>query len=259
MIFLSKTVTPKPRSTDDFSPDTSCSGDNRLRETFHRTLTHARVGVKGEGPVRREGGAKGVTDMIAVMLLALATNPCASAQTQADLDVCWRDRAQQADVELNAAYKKAFADLHGMGLDPQPLAGVQLSWITARDKTCDFEESMNAGGTIAPMMYSECFDRMTRARTQRIEGFVATLKAGDDIKKAAPASRKVDAELNRVYGLLQKRDLTPAQSKALTTAELAWLAYRDKACKVEGNSCMDELETERVAEMEDGWLGEQFW
>jgi hypothetical protein len=28
--FLSKAVTPKPHSTDEYSPDTSCSGDNKL-------------------------------------------------------------------------------------------------------------------------------------------------------------------------------------------------------------------------------------
>ena len=74
-----------------------------------------------------------------------------------------------------------------------------------------------------------------------------------------PASAKVDAELNRVYGLLRKRDLTAAQRNALTSAELAWISYRDKACKVEGGDCMDALERARTSEMEDGWIGEQFW
>jgi uncharacterized protein YecT (DUF1311 family) len=197
--------------------------------------------------------------MIAAMLLALATNPCASAQTQADLDVCWRDRATQADAQLNAAYKKAGTDLHAMGIDPKVLVPVQLAWISARDKTCAFEESMNAGGSIAPMMYSECVDRMTRARTARITNLVTSLHAEGVVPAMQPASAKVDAELNRVYGLLRKQELTAAQRSDLTAAELAWIAYRDKACKVEGGGCMDALESERTHELEDGWLGEQYW
>lgn len=197
--------------------------------------------------------------MIAAMLLALATNPCASAQTQSDLDVCWRDRATQADAQLNAAYKKAGADLHAMGIDPKVLVPVQLAWISARDKTCAFEESMNAGGSIAPMIYSECVDRMTRARTARIQNLVTSLKAEGVVPAMQPASAKVDAELNRVYGLLRKQDLTATQRSDLTAAELAWIAYRDKACKVEGGGCMDALESERTHELEDGWLGEQYW
>ena len=194
------------------------------------------------------------------MLLALATNPCASSQTQADLDICWGNRAKQADVQLNAAYKKAGADLRKMGVDPSVLVPVQLAWISARDKTCDFEESMNAGGTIAPMMYSECVDRMTRARTARIQNLVTSLNAeGVRAERCNRLRPKSDAELNRVYGLLRKRDLTAAQRNALTSAELAWISYRDKACKVEGGDCMDALERERTSEMEDGWIGEQFW
>jgi uncharacterized protein YecT (DUF1311 family) len=195
----------------------------------------------------------------AAMLLALATNPCASSQTQADLDMCWGNRAKQADVQLNAVYKKAGTDLRKMGVDPSVLVPAQLAWISARDKTCDFEESMNAGGSIAPMMYSECVDRMTRARTARIQNLVTSLDAEGVVPKMQPASAKTDAELNRVYGLLRKRDLTAAQRSALTSAELAWISYRDKACKVEGGDCMDALERERTSEMEDGWLGEQFW
>lgn len=197
--------------------------------------------------------------MIAALLLALATNPCDSSQTQMDLDTCWADRSKQADVQLNAAYKKAFADLRKLGIDPTVLVPVQVAWISARDKTCAFEESLSAGGSIAPMMYSECVDRMTRARTLRIEGLVATLQAEGVISSAEPATSKVDGELNRVYGLLRKQGLTAAQSASLTKAEVAWLSYRDKACKVEGGTCMDDLESERTLELEDGWLGEQFW
>ena len=72
-----------------------------------------------------------------------------------------------------------------MGVDPSVLVPVQLAWISARDKTCDFEESMNAGGTIAPMMYSECVDRMTRARSARIQNLVTSLNAEGVVRRCS--------------------------------------------------------------------------
>jgi uncharacterized protein YecT (DUF1311 family) len=197
--------------------------------------------------------------MIAAFLLALAAGPCASAQTQSDLDVCWMNQAKQADVELNGTYKKVGLGLKALGVNPGDLVPVQLAWISARDKTCAFEESLNQGGSIAPMVNSECVDRMTRARTQRLSNLLSTLQGEGRITTATPVSASVDAELNRVYGLLQKQGLTTAQRNALTSAEVAWLTYRDKACKLEGGSCFDDLETERTKELQDGWMGEQFW
>ena len=195
----------------------------------------------------------------AAMLLALAAEPCASAQTQSDLDICWAAQAQAADDALNATYKKVVAGLRGLGVDPKALVPVQLAWISARDKTCDFEMSLYEGGSIAPMIYSECVDRMTRARTQRLDGLLDTLKAEGVVTTAAPVSTSVDAELNRVYGLLMKQELTAKQKNKLVAAEVAWLTYRDKACKLEGGSCFDALESERTKELEAGWVGEQFW
>jgi hypothetical protein len=73
-----------------------------------------------------------------------------------------------------------------------------------------------------------------------------------------PVSPAADAELNRLYRLYRDR-LTEAQRSALARAESAWIAYRDKACAIEGGACLTELENERVAELKAGWVGEDFW
>lgn len=99
----------------------------------------------------------------AALLVAIATGPCASAQTQGDLDVCWDKQATAADKELNATYAQVIAGLKKLGVDPKALTPVQLAWISTRDKTCAFEESLYDGGSIQPMIGSECVDRMTRA------------------------------------------------------------------------------------------------
>lgn len=189
---------------------------------------------------------------------ASAAGPCDSDQTQSDLDVCWAHQAEAADAALNANYKKVRAGLKSLGVNPDSLVPVQLAWISARDKTCDFEESLYEGGSIAPMIYSECVYRMTQARTQRLVALLDVLKAEGVIEKAKPASAASDRELNRVYGLFLTR-LTPEQKKKLVAAQVAWLAYRDKACALEGYDCMTALETDRTAELEAGWVGEVFW
>jgi uncharacterized protein YecT (DUF1311 family) len=197
--------------------------------------------------------------MIAAFLVALETSPCASAQTQADLDVCWAGQAKQADAALNASYKKLRDGLAAMGIDPKPLVPAELAWIAARDTTCAFEESLYEGGSIAPMIYSECVDRMTRARTARLDDVLSIVQGRGKAPAAEPVSPAVDKELNRVYGLMMKQDLTTAQREALIKSEVAWIAYRDKACAFEGGSCAGKLEDERTKELEAGWMGEQFW
>jgi uncharacterized protein YecT (DUF1311 family) len=197
--------------------------------------------------------------MIAAFLVALETSPCASAQTQSDLDVCWASQAKQADAALNVSYKKLQDGLTAMGVDPKPLVPPQMAWIAARDTTCTFEESLYEGGSIAPMIYSECVDRMTRARTQRLDDVLAVVRSGGKAPAAAAATPSIDKELNRVYGLMMKQQLTSTQREALIKSEVAWIAYRDKACAFEGGACVDQLENERTQELEAGWIGEQFW
>lgn len=86
-----------------------------------------------------------------------------------------------------------------------------------------------------------------------------TLQGEGVVTTAKPVSTNVDAELNRVYALLMKQSLTTTQRNDLVGSEVAWLTYRDRACKLEGGFCFDELETERTKELEAGWMGEQFW
>jgi len=196
--------------------------------------------------------------MIHAIVLAAATAPCGGDLNQADLDVCWLNQANKADAALNVTYAKVKAGLHSLQIDPDPLVGIQLAWISTRDKTCDFEESLEEGGSIAPMMNSECVDRMTRARTARLDNVMIAYQNGE-VHKLQPVSPAVDKELNRVYGLLYKYDLSASSHKKLIASETAWIAYRDKACAFEGGTCLTDLERERTKEFEDGWLGEQFW
>jgi uncharacterized protein YecT (DUF1311 family) len=197
--------------------------------------------------------------MLAILLAATATTtPCEAAQTQQALDVCWASRAKQAEAALKDVYARVTIELRQRDADPKALVNVQQAWIAARDRTCAFEASLSEGGSIAPMMLSGCIDRITRARTMRLNSFLALLKAKRAPEPAKPASTNADDQLNVVYEKLGGR-ISPAQGQALTASELAWNAYRDKACKLEGGTCLTQLDRERVAELEAGWVGEPFW
>ena len=197
--------------------------------------------------------------MIAAIVLAAATAAsCGTAQTQSDLDICWLARATQADSQLHTAYAEVLAEMRRLGLSTKPLVAAQDAWGTARTATCDFEESLYEGGSIAPMINSECVDRMTRARTGRLR---ATLRRRGENRSAPPlrpVSPSVAAEHKRVYALLYKR-VTPAQQKDLTASEAAWARYTESACTLEGGSCFTDLTSQRTLEFESGWVGEPFW
>jgi uncharacterized protein YecT (DUF1311 family) len=99
---------------------------------------------------------------------------------------------------------------------------------------------------------------MTRERTRRLAALLDVLQTSGAPPAAQPVSPAVDAALKRLYGLYDER-LTKEQRADFRTAELAWIRYRDRACSVERRSCLTELETERITELEASWVGEQFW
>jgi uncharacterized protein YecT (DUF1311 family) len=190
---------------------------------------------------------------LAVLLIAVSGNPCNQGTTY-DMRMCWDKQNAAAASELTATYAKVAARFTKSGSDTAALTATQATWVTARDKTCAFEYELYLPGTIAPQLGVECGVRMTRARTQRL----ASLLAKSSRAAEQPVSPAADAELNRLYRLYLER-LNTAQKSLLVAAELAWIAYRDKACVIEAGSCVTELTNERVAELKASWIGEAFW
>jgi uncharacterized protein YecT (DUF1311 family) len=190
---------------------------------------------------------------LAVFLTAASGNPCSQGTTY-DMRMCWDKQNAAAASALTATYAKVAAKFTKSGMDTAALTAAQAAWATARDKTCAFEYELYLPGTIAPQLGVECDVRMTRARTQHL----ASLLAKSSGAAEQPVSKSADAELNRLYRLYLER-LNKTQKSSLVAAELAWIAYRDKACVIEGGSCLTELTNERAAELKASWIGEAFW
>lgn len=103
---------------------------------------------------------------------------CPNAQTQRDLDACAGHRFEQADADLNAAYRRVLGRLqHDAGVT-KLLTGAQRAWLAFRDAECTFASVGEQGGTIYPVALAECRTELTRARTRRLDEYLAC-KDGD--------------------------------------------------------------------------------
>jgi uncharacterized protein YecT (DUF1311 family) len=196
--------------------------------------------------------------MLMAILLAAATQPCADANTQTDMTICWSEQAKKSDAQLNATYQRVRKGVRDLGADPDVLVSPELAWISARDATCKYEMSLTEGGSISPMEGAMCVDRMTQAQTKWLSDFLETFKAEGVIETAKPVSDESSAAFDDFVSKL-KAQLSGSQLSLLANAQSAWRSYRDKACKVAGYECLTDLTDQRVEELKAGWMGEQFW
>lgn len=97
---------------------------------------------------------------------------CRNAVAQVELNFCAEADFQDADADLNLAYKDARAVMRQIDADlPVPQRGAeaalrdgQRAWITFRDQACLAEAYIWTGGSGQPMAYSGCKARLTAQR-----------------------------------------------------------------------------------------------
>ncbi len=95
---------------------------------------------------------------------------CSNQTTQLDMNFCAKSGWELSDAELNRIWKivKPQADARGQG---DFLLNQQRGWLAVRDSTCEKERDQYAGGSIAPMVYWQCMDRMTINRNAQLRQF----------------------------------------------------------------------------------------
>ncbi|GGB39942.1 hypothetical protein GCM10011316_09980 [Roseibium aquae] len=112
------------------------------------------------------GGARGQGDV-----------DCKDPQTQLDMTICASRDWQDADAELNAAYKAAMIEMQQTDSAlPDALKGAadtlraaQRDWIPFRDKACAAYGFLARGGTMEPMLVANCKTDLTRQRTKQLQ------------------------------------------------------------------------------------------
>ncbi|EPC9993808.1 lysozyme inhibitor LprI family protein [Enterobacter ludwigii] len=111
--------------------------------------------------------------LIAGAALLLSANAlaeeCANATTQLEMNTCTAQQYQAADKKLNQTYQAAIKRAEA----PQRelLKKAQQAWIALRDADCNFIGSGTEGGSVQPMIISQCLSEKTVER----EAFLASL------------------------------------------------------------------------------------
>ena len=106
----------------------------------------------------------------ALLLSASAlADECDKATTQLELNTCSAQQYQAADKKLNQTYQAAIKRAAAPQRDL--LNKAQQAWIALRDADCNFIGSGTEGGSVQPMIISQCLTEKTVER----EAFLASL------------------------------------------------------------------------------------
>ena len=84
------------------------------------------------------------------------------AQTQMEMNQTAHNDFEKADAELNKVYKQVMKILNGK--EKELLIKAQKDWLTFRDSHCKFEIEQYDGGSIQPLIYSNCLTELTIER-----------------------------------------------------------------------------------------------
>lgn len=95
---------------------------------------------------------------------------CRNPQTQSEMNFCAAQSAQAADRRLNQVYQQIRANYKNSATADQ-LVDAQLAWIKFRDTSCTAERDRFRGGSMAPMIYSNCIARLTNQRVKDLQIF----------------------------------------------------------------------------------------
>lgn len=104
------------------------------------------------------------------------TLECANASSQAAMSACAGTALRPADAALNRNYTIVMTRLSPSG--KKALRDAQRAWLAFRDKECFFESNGNDGGSIAPMIVSNCAQALTDQRAKALAAF-KTCQEGD--------------------------------------------------------------------------------
>jgi uncharacterized protein YecT (DUF1311 family) len=94
-------------------------------------------------------------------------DPCADAQSQAEMNMCWGKEYKAADAELNKTYQDFMSKLDES--EKVQLKSAQLAWLKYRDANCEFVADQYKGGTMRPMIAAICLADVTNARVNELK------------------------------------------------------------------------------------------
>jgi uncharacterized protein YecT (DUF1311 family) len=96
------------------------------------------------------------------------------SQTQLEMNMDALKTYQKADAEMTAIYKKALKSLTDTA-QRRMLIQAQRSWIKYKEDHCRAVAAFYEGGSMQPMVYSECKTEVTRQRIKSLQAYLENL------------------------------------------------------------------------------------
>jgi uncharacterized protein YecT (DUF1311 family) len=97
---------------------------------------------------------------------------CDNASNQATMNQCAAQHNAAADKELNTLYQQITSRLKSNPDGKKQLVGAQRAWVAFRDAECRFSASGVEGGSVYPLIYSNCTTELTKARVQTFKQYL---------------------------------------------------------------------------------------
>jgi len=119
--------------------------------------------------------------MFAAMQEPLTDQECLDATGQMMINACSAQRFERADAELNRIWTEMIAGAREDDRSPDSgrtaedqrseeeiLRTAQRAWIAFRDAHCEYEGLSERGGSMEPMIVSDCMAELTRQRIAQL-------------------------------------------------------------------------------------------
>jgi len=126
--------------------------------------------------------------LIAAFTSAARADECDNAMDQSTMNACVDQSFKKADEELNAVYKKLQSRKNDDAQAVKLLIAAERAWVAFRDAECEFDAADNLGGSIYPMVYSGCLERLTQARIDQLSRYLRCEEG--EVACSEPASEK---------------------------------------------------------------------
>ena len=134
---------------------------------------------------------------------------CNPAGNTLEMRKCASERYAAADKKLNQVYQQNISKLSGEY--KSRLIKAQTTWITFRDTTCNFEAGYALGGTLEPLLYIGCLERVTSERTAYLQQYFSRSEGGgrsdNNLPKIGTVRSLVDGDLMCYATLLDEKNV----------------------------------------------------
>ncbi len=160
-----------------------------------------------------------------------------SGGTSFNMSECVSAEAEFQDARLNSAYKKVLSGLPGD--QKTALRNTQRSWIKYRDEKCELAGRRYDGGTIQPVIVTDCVMQMTAERSKELEGMIEE----DHVSATEPQSNQLghqisDQQIQNMAGDMYRAALFGGVDGMIRTENGCWASISgNTASNVDIESC----------------------